>query len=502
MLRSRLEDTIIFYLIERLQFPLNAAIYRPGAIKLPGSHLSLFDWILRESEKVHSLVRRYEAPDEHPFFPDALEKPILQPLVYPKILHPNDVNVNQEIKRRYIEAYLPSACRDFGREDRGETKENYGSAATCDVTCLQSLSRRIHFGKFVAEAKFQSETDRFVELIRKGDRPGIDAAITNRAVEAQVLERLRLKAKMYGTDPADEDSGLLKITVDAVVSMYKVSFEQIHVAADGTGNGHTIDQKGGSRVSDAETPRNRMGAIEQTRGWEFSAFDLHVSQIEELSRNQFQCHGLVESSHEVQPSSSASSQAVESRSSRGHSSRTHKVLQVIDRTSKFGSLDEYHVSLWLDTEFLKRPFGICLPIALFSDIGKVPMSLRVSVQDLILGVEIEDLFASFPGSLFLLLLWSIVRLVEHRCHLEIRLGDDQVVGKGVWLFLLEGPLDFLEEHLVHGRRHFSGYVDQSFRQEESNVGSISWLEDVFHRLEQLRAGSACSKILRECLYGR
>jgi hypothetical protein len=32
---------------------------------------------------------------------------------------------------------------------------NYGSAATLDVLCLAALSKRIHYGKFVAEAKFR-----------------------------------------------------------------------------------------------------------------------------------------------------------------------------------------------------------------------------------------------------------------------------------------------------------------------------------------------------------
>lgn len=32
---------------------------------------------------------------------------------------------------------------------------NYGSAATLDVLALQALSSRIHYGKFVAEAKFR-----------------------------------------------------------------------------------------------------------------------------------------------------------------------------------------------------------------------------------------------------------------------------------------------------------------------------------------------------------
>ena len=221
--RSRLEDTITFHFIERAQFPLNATIYQPGGVHIPGSDLSLCDWMLCEQERFQSLVRRYESPDEYAFFPDALQKPILQPIEYPQILHPNDVNVNTLLKQKYIEDILPRACAQFDRADRGEKEENYGSSATCDVMCLQSLSRRVHFGKFVAESKFQQETERMIKLIKAGDRKGLDEAITNRKVEKKVLERLRLKARTYGTDPsddADEDGG--KINVDAVVAMYEV----------------------------------------------------------------------------------------------------------------------------------------------------------------------------------------------------------------------------------------------------------------------------------------
>ena len=178
--------------------------------------------MLREQERLQSLVRRYQSPDEYAFFPEALQTPILEPLDYPDILHPNDVDVNQELKRKYIDIILPRVCQRFGREDRGERQENYGSAATCDVACVQALSRRIHFGKFVAESKFQEETEKLVALIRAGDRKGIDAAITNQVVENKVLERLRLKAKTYGTDPSIEAEGQVKINVGAVVGMYKV----------------------------------------------------------------------------------------------------------------------------------------------------------------------------------------------------------------------------------------------------------------------------------------
>ncbi|KAF2871736.1 chorismate mutase [Massariosphaeria phaeospora] len=217
----RLEDTIIFHLIERSQFRLNERIYVPGGVDIPGSSLSLFDWMLHEQERVQSLVRRYQSPDEYAFFPEALQTPILKPLHYPKILHPNNVNVNTKLKQSYIQHILPAACPQTGGEDRGVQQENYGSAGTCDVLCLQALSRRVHFGKFVAEAKFQKETERFVRLIKSEDRLGIDEAITDAKVEQKVLERLRLKAKTYGTDPDSGADGLSKVNAEAVAAMYK-----------------------------------------------------------------------------------------------------------------------------------------------------------------------------------------------------------------------------------------------------------------------------------------
>jgi len=204
-----------------VQFPLNNTIYVAGGVQIPGSSLSLLDWMLQGQERLQSLVRRYQSPDEYPFFPEALEKPILPSLDYPQILHPNDVTVNDKLKESYIKHILPAACTRYGREERADAQENYGSAATCDLACLQALSRRIHFGKFVAESKFQTETERFVKLIKAKDRKGIDEAITNAAVEQKVLERLQLKAKTYGVDPSIGADGPVKINADAVVAMYK-----------------------------------------------------------------------------------------------------------------------------------------------------------------------------------------------------------------------------------------------------------------------------------------
>lgn len=58
------------------------------------------------------------------------------------------INVNERIMDLYLQRLLP------GITEPGDDN-NYGSSAMGDVLCLQALSKRIHYGKFVAEAKFR-----------------------------------------------------------------------------------------------------------------------------------------------------------------------------------------------------------------------------------------------------------------------------------------------------------------------------------------------------------
>jgi chorismate mutase len=64
---------------------------------------------------------------------------------------------------------------------------------------LQALSKRIHLGKFVAEAKFNDPSlrDKYVELIQQRDSDGLLALLTNSQVEDELLERVLQKASVY-----------------------------------------------------------------------------------------------------------------------------------------------------------------------------------------------------------------------------------------------------------------------------------------------------------------
>ena len=87
----RLEETIIFALIERAQFRANPAVYRKDEeteVRQKGK--SFLDVFFGQIEKAHSLMRRYTSPDEHPFYPEELERPILPLLNYSAIIRPNN----------------------------------------------------------------------------------------------------------------------------------------------------------------------------------------------------------------------------------------------------------------------------------------------------------------------------------------------------------------------------------------------------------------------------
>jgi len=206
----RQEETIIFAFIERTQFRRNDKVYEVGGIgdfgAPPGSTstggvLSFMDFMLVGTETLHSAVRRYTSPEEHAFFPDRLPRvaaPALSELEYPDLLSPeggaSSVNFNEILRKKYIEVIMPAVaqCGD---------DEQYGSTVLADVAALQALSKRIHYGKFVAESKYQSDPEGYQKLVDAGDAEGVMKLLTNEKVEEQVLRRARLKAATYGREP-------------------------------------------------------------------------------------------------------------------------------------------------------------------------------------------------------------------------------------------------------------------------------------------------------------
>ncbi|KAJ2723348.1 chorismate mutase aro7 [Coemansia sp. Benny D115] len=230
----RLEDTIIFALIERSQFKHNSSIYEANKMSFRDGYTGSFlSWFLKEVESVHAKVRRYQSPDEYPFTSN-LPDPVLPALEYPPVLvDPQQININDEIFNVYVNTVVP------GITGSGDDT-NYGSSATRDIECLQALSRRIHYGKFVAESKFQDPQwhDEYVRLIKEKNRDRLMELLTNAKVEELLLKRLKAKALIYGQDLSEagideqgnassvqsgvnEDKVKTRVDYDLVVSLYR-----------------------------------------------------------------------------------------------------------------------------------------------------------------------------------------------------------------------------------------------------------------------------------------
>lgn len=223
----RLEDTITFLMIERAQFANNRAIYENSnqftELEKCSKEPSFLGWMLRQTEITHAKVRRYEAPDEYPFTPrNQLPPPILPKLDFPRALHPNSININSTIKEFYINQTLPVLTR---RDGRADDDGHYGSSATRDVEILQAVSRRIHYGKFVAESKFRDHPESFLPHIRARNVTELEKLITKPAVEAALLERLTQKALTYGQEIPNVKSAdgcsHQKVDAQVVVEMYR-----------------------------------------------------------------------------------------------------------------------------------------------------------------------------------------------------------------------------------------------------------------------------------------
>ncbi|XP_077223783.1 chorismate mutase 1 [Tasmannia lanceolata] len=214
------EDSIIFSLLERAQYCHNASTYDHNAFAMNGSHCSLVEFMVRETEKLHAQVGRYKSPDEHPFFPADLPEPILPPLQYPQVLHPisDSININNKIWNMYFVDLLPRLVKEG---DDG----NCGSAAVCDTICLQAFSKRIHYGKFVAETKFRASPLVYEPAIRAQDGAQLMQLLTYETVEATIKERVEMKAKIYGQEvnvngDKTEGGSLYKIKPNLVADLY------------------------------------------------------------------------------------------------------------------------------------------------------------------------------------------------------------------------------------------------------------------------------------------
>ncbi|XP_054798301.1 chorismate mutase 2 isoform X1 [Prosopis cineraria] len=215
----RQEDTIIFSLIERAKFPINCPTYDKS---YASNFNSLVEFIVKNTESIQAKAGRYKNPEENPFFPEDLPSSVAPNYPFPQILHPAAalININKSIWKMYFDELLPKlvASGDDG---------NYAQTAACDLSSLQAISRRIHYGKYVAEVKFRGSPQDYEPLIRAQflqDREALMNLLTFETVEETVRKRVEKKARVFGQEVGpdhEENQGKYKVDPSVVSLLYE-----------------------------------------------------------------------------------------------------------------------------------------------------------------------------------------------------------------------------------------------------------------------------------------
>jgi chorismate mutase len=184
-----LEETIIFKLIDRAQFRLNAVVYRPGVSGFSGAaKQSLFSLRLRYQEEMDARFGRFCVAEERPFC-TRLPRPRRKVNLPPTGLCIEDINA-VNLSEKILAAYLGLVSLICRKGDDG----HYGSSVEHDVYALQAIARRIHYGAlYVAESKFLRDRRVYAKLVRAKDAPGLLSLLTRPDVEDRIVERIRAK---------------------------------------------------------------------------------------------------------------------------------------------------------------------------------------------------------------------------------------------------------------------------------------------------------------------
>lgn len=207
----RLEDTIIFAMIERAQYKQNSPIYGQDLAGMASGGLPLVDYALYETEKINARAGRYMGLIDVPFFDDLPGAALFIPKLAEFPVQHNNVNLNERIRLIYSDEIIPFLCEP-GDDQR------YWESCVSDVQCLQAFSQRVHYGKVVAEIKLQQHGEKLRQAVLNNDKDKVFDMITDAHVEQKVIERILQKAMYYGHFPDGKEE---KIKPQVVLDAYQ-----------------------------------------------------------------------------------------------------------------------------------------------------------------------------------------------------------------------------------------------------------------------------------------
>ena len=206
------EDEILMHILSRAQFAANPEVYKRGYNG--NRYMSLLDKMLLVLERDFSTFGRYKDPIERPFNvglpPPEDERVIEHPDIH--LANYDSVNVTRHVMEEYLKL-VPSIC------PAGDNIMYYGSSAEHDIPVLMTVSQRVHSGIYVAEWKRFKKPEKFDRLIAKRERKSLLEAITESAVEDDVLQRVNKKAIAWQSEINPEVRTIVPFEV--IVNFYK-----------------------------------------------------------------------------------------------------------------------------------------------------------------------------------------------------------------------------------------------------------------------------------------
>jgi chorismate mutase len=183
-----LEETIVFRLLDRVQYKLNPRIYSVDAFSLPNDvkNISLLDYMHKFTEQIYAQLGRFTIAEEKPFF-ETLALNVDTGVIHDREFlcesAKNSINLTAEIKKHY-NSFINTAC------ENGDDSE-YGSSAEADIAALIAISKRVHYGSFyVAESKFLKSPDDYVKAVKAGDEKAVMEMLTRREIEEKIILRV------------------------------------------------------------------------------------------------------------------------------------------------------------------------------------------------------------------------------------------------------------------------------------------------------------------------
>jgi chorismate mutase len=205
-----LANEIIISLKKRARYKQNLPIYEPGLVK-GHPDLSLLEYEIARMEQVHAELGRYTYSDQESFTDVNNVSLIILRDAPPSPIY----NVPTEMGKKTIGFYIQwikKAC------PKGTDSDRFGETVTTDVANLLNLLERITLGKFVAESKFQKETDALVKT--NGEYEAIKNLVKHPEREGDVLRMAAQLARHYEFSEKEAEyvfQWLIDATVDVQV---------------------------------------------------------------------------------------------------------------------------------------------------------------------------------------------------------------------------------------------------------------------------------------------